>query len=61
MLSILQGGILMLKSTVKDGLGISIEDDLLYLLKVESAVGQMIKLGEIDKGLFKKYYEEVEE
>lgn len=51
----------MLKSTVKDGLGISIEDDLLYLLKVESAVGQMIKLGEIDKGLFKKYYEEVQD
>lgn len=51
----------MLKSTVKDGLGISIEDDLLYLLKVKSAVDQMIKLGEIDKGLFKKYYEEVEE
>lgn len=37
----------MFKSVIKDGLGISIEDDLTYLLKVESAVGEMIKLGEI--------------
>lgn len=51
----------MLKSVVKDSLGISIEDDLVYLLKIESAVGQMIKLGELDKELFKKYYDEVEE
>lgn len=31
------------------------------ILKVESAVKQMIKLGEIDKELFEKYYEEVTE
>lgn len=37
-----------------------ITNALVHLLKVESAVKQMIKLGEIDKELFEKYYEEVE-
>jgi hypothetical protein len=36
-------------------------DPLTYLVKVELAVQQMIKLGEIDRELFEKYYEEVEE
>ena len=34
---------------------------LSYLLKVEYAVQQMMKLGEIDRELFERYYEEVEE
>lgn len=38
-----------------------IMNTLSYLLKVESAVQQMIKLGEIDRELFEKYYDEVEE
>ena len=38
-----------------------IMNTLSYLLKVESTVQQMIKLGEIDRELFEKYYEEVEE
>lgn len=34
---------------------------LSYLLKVELAVQQMIKLGDLDRELFEKYYDEVEE
>lgn len=34
---------------------------LSYLLKVEYAVQQMIKLGDLDRELFEKYYDEVEE
>lgn len=38
-----------------------IMNTLSYLLKVESAVQQMIKLGDLDQELFDKYYDEVEE
>lgn len=34
---------------------------LSYLLKVELAVQQMIKLGDLDRELFEKYYDEVKE
>lgn len=34
---------------------------LSYLVKVEYAVQQMIKLGDLDRELFEKYYDEVEE
>ena len=50
----------MSKNVMKNEQDKSITKALMHLLKVESAVKQMIKLGEIDKVLFKKYYEEVE-
>lgn len=34
---------------------------LSYLVKVEYAVQQMIKIGDLDRELFEKYYDEVEE
>lgn len=34
---------------------------LSYLVKVEYAVQQMIKLSDLDRELFEKYYDEVEE
>ena len=34
---------------------------LSYLVKVEYAVQQMIKLGDLDRELFEKYYDEVQE
>lgn len=50
----------MSKDIMKNEQDKSITEALVHLLKVESAVKQMIKLGEIDKELFEKYYEEVE-
>ena len=51
----------MSKDVTKNEQDKPITNALVYLLKVESAVKQMIKLGEIDKELFEKYYEEVQD